>query len=193
MRQLLLFLCIFVSLLSLSCAENSVSMDNQTLLTEKPLSNISSAADNTSEIPDDLIQKLIADINANENKFRLSKEDLEVLHNHLKSELHDLNDDKVSEIFLYIEHSDWCGAGGNCSYWVYQKTGAGYKLLLADKVLRVKDGVNNGYRDLASETPMGFCDKNIGRLNVTPYKYDGEKYAAQKSLVECRALKPKPN
>lgn len=194
MRRLILFLCVFVSLSGLSCGgENSASMQNQAVLAEKPFSTNSPAAENTSEIPNDLVQKLIADINADEKKFRLSKEDLEVLHNHLKHELHDLNNDGVSEFFLHIDHSDWCGAGGNCSYWIYQRTKAGYELLLEDKVLRAKDSATNGYRDLASETPMGFCDKNIARLAVTPYKYDGEKYAAQKSVVECRTIKPKQN
>lgn len=192
-RQLVLFLCAAVSLSGLSCRDY-VSVQNQPLLTgEEASPTISSAAENTSEIPDDLIQKLIADINANENKFRLSKEDLEVLNNHLRYEFHDLNNDGVSEVFLYIEHSGWCGAGGNCSYWAYQKTKAGYKLLLEDKVLRVKDSVSNGFRDLSSETPAGLCGKNIARLDVTPYRYDGEKYQAQKSLDECRTLKPKQN
>ena len=67
------------------------------------------------EIPKSLVQKLIADINDNENNFRLSDADLEVLHKNLKYEFHDLNADGVSEFFLYIEHSDWCGAGSNCS------------------------------------------------------------------------------
>ncbi len=146
-----------------------------------------------SEIPKVLVQQLIADINDNENNFRLSEVDLEVLHKNLKYELRDLNADGVSEFFLYIEHSDWCGAGSNCSYWVYHKTKDGYNLLIEDKVLRVKETITNGYRDLSSETPMGFCERNVARLYVTIYKYDGEKYKAQKDEVECRAFTPKEN
>lgn len=192
MRQLILFLCVLLSLFGSACG-NSASTQNQPLLVEQASSIISSTPNDTAKIPDDLIQQLIADINANEKNFRLSEEDLKILNNHLKYELHDLNNDGASEFFLYIEHSDWCGAGSNCSYWIYRKTKAGYKLLLEDKVLRVRDTVTNGYRDLSSETPMGFCDKNVARLYVTPYKYDGEKYQAQKSLDECRAFKPKQN
>ena len=191
MWQLILFLCVSVSLFGSACG-NSTAMQNQLLPVEKASPIISSAPNNT-EISDDLIQQLITDINANKNNFRLSEEDLKILNNHLKYELHDLNNDGVSEFFLYIEHSDWCGAGSNCSYWIYRETMAGYKLLLEDKALRVRDNLTNGYRDLSSETPMGFCDKNIARLYVTPYKYDGEKYQAQKSLDECRAFKPKQN
>ncbi len=77
------------------------------------------------DISTDLVRQLIADINTNENNFRLSEADLEILSKNLKYELHDLNDDGVQEFFLYIDHTDWCGAGGNCSYWVYQKTEAG--------------------------------------------------------------------
>lgn len=146
-----------------------------------------------SEIPPELIQQLIADINGNENNFRLSEADLEILNANIKFELHDLNSDGVSEVFIYIEHSDWCGAGSNCSYWIYQRTEQGYDLLLEDKVLRVKDTVTNGYRDLTSETPMGFCDRNVQRLDVTPYKYDGEEYQAQSREVECRAFTPREN
>ena len=149
--------------------------------------------DSETKLPKNLVQQLIADINDNENNFRLSDEDLKVLHKNLKFELHDLNNDGVAEYFLFIDHSDWCGAGSNCSYWVFQKTRAGYNLLVEDKVLRVKETTTNGYRDLSSETPMGFCGKNIARLFVTPYKYDGEKYKAQKEEVECRAFTPSEN
>ena len=140
-----------------------------------------------------MVQRLIADINDNENNFRLSESDLKILHENLKFERHDLNADGVLEYFLYIEHSDWCGAGSNCNYWVYQKNKAGYTLLADDAVLRVEDTTTNGYRDLASETPMGFCGRNIARLYVTPYKYDGKEYEAQELKVECRAFTPKGN
>jgi hypothetical protein len=74
------------------------------------------------KLSSNLVQRLIADINDNENNFRLSDTNLEVLYKNLKFELHDLNGDGVAEFFLFIEHSDWCGAGANCNYWVYQKT-----------------------------------------------------------------------
>ncbi len=149
-------------------------------------------------LPKNLVRQLISDINDNENNFRLSDSDLKVLHKNLKFELHDLNADGVSEFFLYIEHSDWCGAGSNCSYWVYQKTENGYNLLVEDKVLRVKETMTNDYRDLSSETKMGLCESNGANtyganLYITPYKYDGKQYKAQSLINECRAFKPKEN
>jgi hypothetical protein len=129
-----------------------------------------------SKIPEELIQQLIKDINTNKTGFRLSSEDLAILRRNLKYELHDLNRDLRAEFFLYIDHSDWCGAGGNCSYWVYQKTSNGYKLLLADKVLKVMDTVTNGYRDLESQSSVGFCDVNVQRVWTTFYKYNGNSY-----------------
>ncbi len=143
------------------------------------------------KLPKNLVQKLIADINDNENNFRLSDEDLEVLHKNLKFELHDLNADGVSEFFLYIDHNYWCGAGSNCNYWVYQKTKDGYVLLADDAVLRVKDTLTNGYRDLSSETPMGFCERNVQRVFATPYKYNGKQYEAQEAKYECHPFTPK--
>ena len=143
-------------------------------------------------LPENLVQKLIADINDNKNNFRLSDEDLDVLHKNLKFELHDLNADGVSEFFLYIDHSDWCGAGSNCSYWAYQKTENGYNLLVEDKILRVKETTTNGYRDLSSESKLGSCEGGF-QFYVTLYKYDGERYQAGKAKDECRIYKPKGN
>jgi hypothetical protein len=141
------------------------------------------------KLPDEAVKLLFEDT----CRKGCSDEELALWKSNLKSELHDLNSDGVSELFLYIEHSDWCGAGANCSYWVYQKAEAGYKLLIKAKVLRVKDTVTNGYRDLSSETPMGFCDRNVQRLYVSTYKYNGRKYQAQKLQVECKAFTPKEN
>lgn len=145
-----------------------------------------------SNLPRNLIQQLVADINDNKNNFRLSDEDLEVLHKNLKFELHDLNADGVSEFFLYIDHNYWCGAGSNCSYWAYQKTENGYNLLVEDTVLRVKETTTNGYRDLSSQIKMGSCEGGF-QFYVTHYEYDGQRYQAGKTKDECRTYKPKGN
>ncbi len=143
-----------------------------------------------SRIPKDLVRQLIENINHNKNNFRLSVDDLRVLHRNLKYELHDLNGDGVPELFLYIDHSDWCGAGRNCSYWDYQKTNHGYKLLLEDKLLRVRRRVTKGYKDLASEFPMGFCAVNVQRANVSLYKYDGKQYQFISRKDQCIPFTP---
>ncbi|MGI8654076.1 MAG: hypothetical protein ACR2LC_02525 [Pyrinomonadaceae bacterium] len=144
----------------------------------------------TSKIPKDLVQQLIKDINHNKNNSRLSVDDLQVLHRNLKYELHDLNGDGVQEFFLYIDHSDWCGAGGNCSYWIYQRTNHEYTLLLEDKVLRVRNRATNGYKDLASEVAMGFCAVNIRRASVSLYRYDGKQYQLISDKYQCIPFTP---
>lgn len=93
-------------------------------------------------------------------------------------ERHDLNRDSVPEYFLYIDHADWCGAGGsNCTYSVYQKTKSGYKLLHEGVRLRPLRSYTNGYRDLASEHRIGAssipCYSDYG---FTRYKFDGREY-----------------
>lgn len=139
---------------------------------------------NSNELPEKIVKSLF--------DFTCSKDctddDIATWRGTLKFETHDLNGDNIPEFFVYIEHSDWCGAGGNCDYWVYQKNKDDYDLLLIDKVLRVKDTITNGYRDLSSVTPMGFCEQGVQRLSVTPYKYDGEKYQPQPSKSECRTV-----
>jgi hypothetical protein len=149
------------------------------------------AGSKTYKIPKGLVQQLIKDINTNENNFRLTKEDIKVLNERLKCKFHDLNGDSRPEFFLYIEHSDWCGAGYNCSYWVYQRVPGGYKLLLEEKVLKVKNTVTNGYRDLESQQPMGFCDVNVKRADVSLYQFDGRRYQFISRKDECIPFKPK--
>ena len=109
----------------------------------------------------------------------------------LKAEQHDLNGDGSPEFFLYVEHSDLCGAGANCDYWIYRQTGTRFNLILKDKNIRVAKTVSNGYRNLSSETPMGFCSKNVQRLYITPYKFDGGKYQPQQPRTDCRAFTSK--
>lgn len=111
----------------------------------------------------------------------------------LKIEKHDLNGDNVSEYFLFIEHGDWCGAGSNCDYWVFQKRGNDFQLLLNGKQLRVKSTASNGLKDLASETPMGFCERNVQRLSVTNYQFNGREYEKTETESECRAFTPARN
>ena len=134
------------------------------------------------EISKDMIQQLIADINNNKNNFRLSAADLEVLHKNLKYKLYDLNGDEAPEFFLYIDHSDWCGAGGsNCSYWVYQKTRSGYTLLIEGTKLKPAHSFTKGYKDLIGEQKGGWGD-----YLITTYKFNGKKYKVVKQLNRTR-------
>lgn len=99
-------------------------------------------------------------------------------------ELHDLNKDSVPEYFLYIDDQAWCGAVGNCTYWIYQRTSGGYRLLVGAFPKNEFDDLpstrlyplgtyTKGYCDLASDHRIG-PDERIR----TVYKYDGHKYKA---------------
>jgi hypothetical protein len=138
------------------------------------------------QMPEEVVKLLFKDL----CKKGCSAEEVARWKSNLKYELHDLNADAVPEFFVFIDHSDWCGAGSNCDYWIFQKKAHGYILLLNDKELRVKGVSSNGSRDLASETPMGFCALNVQRLDATLYKYDGKRYRVQSWRTECRAFTP---
>jgi len=143
------------------------------------------------KIPEVLIQQLIRDINTNDKGFRLSERDIDVLRKNLKCKLEDINGDGTLEFFLYIDHSDWCGAGSNCDYWVYQKRSSKYKLLLNDKQLRAKRTRTRGYCDLVSETPMGVIEPGKYRFYTTLYKYDGKQYQAVAFAEKVKTVKRK--
>jgi len=136
------------------------------------------------KIPKDLIQWVIKDI---EKTNPMSKEELEALNENLKCELHDLNGDGLPEFLLHIESHFWCGAGTNCNWWVVEKTRKGYKVLLEDMCIQVRNTVSNGYKDLISEESMGSRMEVIYKrgkpvradkqeIAVRVYKYDGKKY-----------------
>lgn len=122
-----------------------------------------------------------------------SPEELSRWKANFKFEKHDLNKDGTFEYFLYIEHLDWCGLGSNCSYWVFQKKKNEYVLLLNDKNLRVRKTVSNSFYDLVSETPMGFCGRNVQRYSRTYYKFNGREYKESDSKYECQPFTPPSN
>ncbi|MEW6125661.1 MAG: hypothetical protein AB1757_01245 [Acidobacteriota bacterium] len=144
-----------------------------------------------SRLPSALVDQLIHDIHSNDKGFRLSKHDIEVIYKNLKFKLRDINGDGVLEFFLWIDHPDWCGAGGNCDYWIYQKQSNKYVLLLNDKQLNAKRTRSHGYCDLISETPMGVLGQNQYRFYTTLYKWDGKKYLETSSGLEIKMIKMK--
>jgi hypothetical protein len=152
---------------------------------------IHAAQESAFKIPEVLVQQLIKDINTNDRDFRLSDQDLEVLHNNLRYKLEDINGDGAVEFFLYIDHRDWCGAGLNCDYWVYEKEADRYRLLLNDKQVRAKGTKTKGYSDLVSETPMGVIRPDQYKFSTRLYRYDGTRYQEVSSGVEIKLVKKK--
>jgi hypothetical protein len=161
----------------------SVTLTASLLLSFMMHISLTVSQSSSSRIPQRVIDQFFKDLCPS----GCSKEEVGLWKRNLRHKARDLNGDGVPEWFLYVVHSDWCGAGGNCSYSVYQKTPKGFTLLLNDKVLVVGDTVTNGYRDLASEFPMGVCADGRRELRVTLYRHDGRKYRAHGTETECRA------
>ncbi len=92
----------------------------------------------------------------------------------LKATWVDLNGDRIPEIIVKMENSCSCGAGANCTNWVYQKTDVGYVLLLErDSAAKLYSGTNSshGFKDLVSEHTMGASE-----IAVIVYKWDSYRY-----------------
>ena len=134
-----------------------------------------------SRVPDDVVTLLFQVTCTN----GCSEEQRALWKAHLTLDTHDVNGDSAPELFVSIDHSDWCGAGGRCDDWIFQKGKDAYSLILNDKELRVEEGVTNGYLDLASVTSSGFCEGGGKRLYVTPYTFDGTRYVAKATTVDC--------
>jgi hypothetical protein len=109
----------------------------------------------------------------------------------LRLERHDLNRDGVAEFFVYIDDGDWCGAGFNCQYWVFQRRHNEYRLLASEyPVLVPAKTFTNGYRDIESQGYSGGCvlpDNSWGKeIYLTILKYDGTKYVGTEIGTRCR-------
>ena len=125
------------------------------------------------KLPMDLVKTFFAEICSN----GCSEEEKTRWRENFRWELHDLNRDSVPEYFLYIDHADWCGAGGsNCTYFVYQKTKSGYRQLIDGPRLRPLRSNTNGYSDLASEFRIGVTVIGYWDYDFTRYEFDGRKY-----------------
>jgi hypothetical protein len=119
-----------------------------------------------------------------------SEDELAAYKRNIRFETHDLNDDGVPEFFVYINHPDWCGAGFNCDYWVFQRQRNGYRMIAAGyPVLRVARTVHNGFRDLESRGHLGVCTLPNGssgwEIYLTVLKYTGKEYRPKEIGERC--------
>jgi hypothetical protein len=90
----------------------------------------------------------------------------------------DLNDDETPEVFA--QSADNCGASGNCSFWILQKSKTGYKVLLKSTAqnFRVRQVKTGGFLDVE----LGLHDSAY-RTEWRGYKYDGSHYIRVKCWV----------
>ena len=107
----------------------------------------------------------------------------------IRFELHDLNDDKIPEFFVYVDHSDWCGNHFNCDYSVFQRRRNGYRLIASGyPALRITKTLTRGYRNLESRHTTGVCllsESVEGRDFVAVLRYNGTEYKAIELGERC--------
>jgi hypothetical protein len=91
----------------------------------------------------------------------------------------DLNDDTKPEFVVQGLNKYLCTITGNCSFWIYQKTGNGYERVLEASDVQqynFKRTLSNGYRDLMTSTHDSAFDSSLSL-----YRFDGDEYR----LTEC--------
>jgi len=63
----------------------------------------------------------------------------------------DLNGDGIPEAICQATNDESCSPTGNCSFWIYEKSGAGYKLILSNRAVQtftIQNSQASGYHDL---------------------------------------------
>jgi hypothetical protein len=138
-------------------------------------------------LPDQVIQTVLKDACSS----GCSEKQIAEYRRSIKTELRDLNADNVFELFIYIEHGDFCGIGFNCSFWIFQRQRSSYRLLLKDyPVVRIGTHVTRGFKDLESQGRMGSCllsDGRTGReIYLIVFKWNGNEYKPQVVGEQCR-------
>jgi len=79
-----------------------------------------------------------------------SQKELENSARAARVRLVDLNGDRVPEVIVQSMRAETCGAVGNCEFWVFKKTPAGYVSILdaGSQRFSVEESRSNGYLDL---------------------------------------------
>ena len=106
----------------------------------------------------------------------------------------DLNGDGINEFVVRGNSSFLCGATGNCSMWIYKKSGNGYKKLLdtGGEYLTVKRSSTNGYKNIfvrdhesASESYQTTFKFNRGKYEESRCLFVDEFLPGNKSITTC--------
>jgi hypothetical protein len=111
-------------------------------------------------------------------------------HN-IRFELHDMNGDGIPEVFVYVDHSDWCGNHFNCDYSIFQRNRDGYRLIASGyPALRMTKPMTHGYRNLESRHDIGICifpNGSLGRdVFINLLRYNGTEYKPTDLGEQCR-------
>ena len=100
----------------------------------------------------------------------------------------DLDRDGRSEILVRASCTPFCGATGNCSFWIFKKVGQSYKEILetgdyvdivdmGDQILRTK---TNGFNDILVKSHLNASD-----TAYSTYRHNGRKYVLRSDLVSA--------
>ncbi|SRR5713226_204073 len=97
-----------------------------------------------------------------------------------KAEVIHLKADGSSQILVQGSYPCECGAQ-NCAFWIYQRNGNGYQLLVSiDSVVSVRprNASTNGYRDIVAE-----LHSSAFETWISTYKFDDNHYQAKSCIV----------
>lgn len=88
-------------------------------------------------------------------------------------ELIDLDGDRTPEVIAQSSGVETCGAVGNCLFWIFKKTNAGYRSILSDgaQVFSIEDTSTNGFRDVT----LGLHD-SATESRLFPYRFSNGRY-----------------
>lgn len=99
----------------------------------------------------------------------------------------DVNGDGLPEIFLWAKTAHFCGAVGNCAFWIFQKRGSKYWMLLeasdyidrsvmGEQLLRTK---SQGYYDILLKGHLSGAETSFSY-----YKFNGRRYVETRCMYE---------
>lgn len=108
----------------------------------------------------------------------------------------DLNRDGRKEILLRATAIQFCGAVGNCAFWIFERKGSRYRILhegsdyvdrskMGEQVLRTK---TKGYNDILVKGHF-----TAAHTGFYYFKFDGRKYKDSKCLYEVPYYDSKNN
>ena len=85
-----------------------------------------------------------------------------------------LSDDPNGQIIAQASDQNVCGATGNCPFWVFEKRGKGFVLLLESfgQVYTIEAGKTEGYHDLVVATHGSAFQKTVNLYQFEAGRYE---------------------
>ncbi|HXN49529.1 MAG TPA: hypothetical protein VN893_22955 [Bryobacteraceae bacterium] len=125
-----------------------------------------------------------------------SERELRALSANTRVKLVDLNEDGVAEVLAQAnDFKAGCGGTGNCPFWVFQETPAGFRKLLDTRgkdgiggieVFTVAAGRSNGFNDLVLGAHDSASERTLFVYRFRDGQYRvGECYDADWACLEC--------